>query len=103
MAAERARDADALVEEPAVPPDRSHAGAWPRRGEDCVTDGRGAFVVLTTNGLRAIKAAAPPHVASVRRHFVDLLTPEEIDTLATIANRVVDHLSEPATRRIAPA
>ena len=71
--------------------------------EDCVTDGRGAFVVLTTNGLRAIKAAAPPHVASVRRHFVDLLTPDEIDTLATIANKVVDHLSEPATRRIAPA
>jgi DNA-binding MarR family transcriptional regulator len=71
--------------------------------EDCVSDARGAFVVLTTNGLRAIKAAAPPHVASVRRHFIDLLTPEEIDTLATIANRVVDHLSEPSTRRTAPA
>ena len=73
--------------------------------EDCVTDGRGAFVVLTANGLRAIKTAAPPHVASVRRHFIDLLTPEEVDTLETIANKVVDHLSEPAraTRRTAPA
>jgi DNA-binding MarR family transcriptional regulator len=73
--------------------------------EDCVTDGRGAFVVLTTNGLRAIRAAAPSHVASVRRHFIDLLTPAEIDTLATIAGKVVDHLGEPATaiRRTAPA
>ncbi|RPI11133.1 MAG: hypothetical protein EHM63_02110 [Actinobacteria bacterium] len=73
--------------------------------EDCVTDGRGAFVVLTANGVHAIKTAAPPHVASVRRHFIDLLTPEEIETLATIANKVVDHLSEPAstTRRTAPA
>jgi DNA-binding MarR family transcriptional regulator len=73
--------------------------------EDCVTDGRGSFVVLTANGLRAIKTAAPSHVASVRRHFIDLLTPEEIDTLATIANKVVDHLSEPAraTPRTAPA
>ncbi len=73
--------------------------------EDCATDARGAFVVLTTNGLRAIKAAAPPHVASVRRHLIDLLTPDEIDALSTIATKVVAHLSEPAdvTRRTAPA
>jgi hypothetical protein len=40
---------------------------------------------LTSNGQRS--PAAPPHVASVRRHFIDLLTPEEIDTPAAIATR----------------
>lgn len=84
-----------------------HIGRMEERGlvarEDCVTDGRGAFVVLTKTGLRAIQAAAPPHVASVRRHFIDLLTPQEIVTLTAIAAKVVDHLSEPVTRRTAPA
>src|SRR5215213_9422443 len=36
------------------------------RREECGTDGRGAFVVLTAGGRRAIEQAAPGHVASVR-------------------------------------
>ena len=67
--------------------------------EDCTTDGRGAFVVLTKQGMRAIETAAPPHVASVRRHLIDVLTPAEVDALASITWKVVDHLS----RQTAPA
>jgi DNA-binding MarR family transcriptional regulator len=63
--------------------------------EDCATDGRGAFVVLTRPGLRAIGRAAPPHVASVRRNLIDLLTADEIDALAAISRKVVAHLSLP--------
>ena len=62
--------------------------------EDCTSDGRGAFVVLTDAGLRAIQAAAPGHVASVRRHFIDLLSREQLDALAEITQTVVRRLSD---------
>jgi DNA-binding MarR family transcriptional regulator len=62
--------------------------------EDCSSDGRGAFVVLTDAGLRAIQAAAPGHVASVRRHFIDLLSREQLDALADISQTVVGRLTE---------
>lgn len=42
--------------------------------------------------------AAPLHVESVRRHFIDLLTPAEIKTLATISTKVLTHLDELGTQ-----
>jgi DNA-binding MarR family transcriptional regulator len=62
--------------------------------EDCADDGRGAFVVLTEAGWRAIQEAAPGHVASVRRHFIDLLSREQLDALAEISRTVVRRLAE---------
>ena len=47
------------------------------RREGCPTDGRGAFVVLTPQGRERIVAAAPLHVAEVRRCFIDALTPQQ--------------------------
>jgi DNA-binding MarR family transcriptional regulator len=73
-----------------------HITRMERRGlvtrEDCTSDGRGAFVVLTDAGWRAIRGAAPGHVASVRRHFIDLLSREQLDTLAEIRRTVVREL-----------
>ena len=63
--------------------------------EDCATDGRGAYVALTDEGRRAIELAAPDHVESVRRHLIDLLTPEQVGVLGDIAEIVVDHLGTP--------
>jgi DNA-binding MarR family transcriptional regulator len=75
-----------------------HITRMERRGlvtrEDCSSDGRGAFVVLTDAGLRAIQAAAPGHVASVRRHFIDLLSTEQLDALAEISQTVVRRLTD---------
>ena len=71
--------------------------------EECSTDGRGAFVVLTKAGLRAIEAAAPPHVRSVRRNLIDVLSRDEIDALATITQKVVAHLGGSETGRSDPA
>jgi hypothetical protein len=48
--------------------------------------------VLTPAGLAEIERAAPMHVASVRRHLIDVLDAEQLDQLADIAKRVVDHL-----------
>ncbi len=61
--------------------------------EQCPADARGSDVVLTAAGLRAIEAAAPGHVASVRRHLIDLLTAPELAALDTLTHRVVDHLA----------
>lgn len=60
---------------------------------ECPDDGRGAVIVLTDAGVDAIEAAAPPHVASVRANFVDLLTPDQLRTLGTIADTVLAHLT----------
>jgi DNA-binding MarR family transcriptional regulator len=73
-----------------------HLSRMEQRGlvarEECVTDGRGAVVTLTDKGQRTIETAAPLHVESVRRYFVDLLTPEQIDVFADIGEHVVDNL-----------
>jgi DNA-binding MarR family transcriptional regulator len=63
------------------------------RRERCETDQRGAFVVVTRRGRKAIESAAPGHVEGVRRHFIDLLSPTELETLSTVAGRVLDKLS----------
>ncbi len=55
---------------------------------DSPEDRRGTLVSLTPAGQRAIHEAAPGHLEAVRRHFVDLLTPEEIAILTSIAQRV---------------
>jgi DNA-binding MarR family transcriptional regulator len=60
---------------------------------ECADDARGSIIVLTAEGLRAIEQAAPDHVASVRRHMIDLLTDDEIAALAALSHRVVDHLA----------
>lgn len=60
--------------------------------EGCGSDGRGAFAVLTDAGLTQLQAAAPAHVASVRSHFMDLLGPDEVETLGAITERLVEHL-----------
>lgn len=62
--------------------------------ESCLDDKRGALIGLTPHGRATLKAAAPRHVDSVRRNFIDLLTSREIDVLASIAEKVIDHLNE---------
>ncbi len=56
-------------------------------------DGRGAVIELTTEGLWAIWDAAPEHARSVRRHFIDLLSPEQLESLEAIADVVVNHVA----------
>lgn len=57
------------------------------------TDGRGSTVTLTRAGRRALEAAAPGHVASVRANLIDLLTKQELATLERISRKVVTHLT----------
>lgn len=57
-------------------------------------DGRSAVIRLLPAGRRTIEDAAPRHVQSVRRNFIDLLSPAELDMLAALHERVLNHLAE---------
>jgi DNA-binding MarR family transcriptional regulator len=69
--------------------------------EACPSDRRGAILVLTQAGWDTIRAAAPAHVASVRRHFVDHLSREQLAALADVASTVVRHLGAAGERAAA--
>jgi len=58
----------------------------------CPSDRRGAFAVLTDEGMRRLEKAAPSHVEGVRDHFIDRLTSDELAALAAAFRRVADHL-----------
>ena len=64
--------------------------------EECAEDGRGAYVVLTTAGRKAIEAAAPGHVELVRRLLFDDLSPDQVRVLEAVAGGVLRRLDEPA-------
>ncbi len=53
-------------------------------------DARGCILHLTPDGLRALEAAAPGHVASVRARFLDHVSPDELGTLERISTRIAD-------------
>jgi len=73
-----------------------HLSRMEKRGliarEDCETDARGAYVVLSAAGRRAIEATAPGHVAEIRDVFLDALTPAQLDALGDIAEAVLARL-----------
>jgi DNA-binding MarR family transcriptional regulator len=48
--------------------------------------------VLTPQGRSAIAAAAPAHVAQVRRTFLDALDAEQIAALTDVVETVLAHL-----------
>jgi len=62
------------------------------RRENCESDRRGLFAVLTDTGTTTMRKVAPHHVASVRRHFFDLLTPEALAALRASLTPIAEHL-----------
>jgi DNA-binding MarR family transcriptional regulator len=66
---------------------------WVRR-EACPDDKRGYFAVMTAKGWKAIVAAAPDHVNSVRELFIDHLTKDDQKALAEIFERIRSSLKE---------
>ena len=61
---------------------------WVRR-TDCPTDRRGQVAQLTDEGFAALAAAAPGHVEQIRRSRIDQLTPEQIEQLREISEKIV--------------
>ena len=62
------------------------------RRDNCEGDKRGTLAVLTDEGMAAIRRVAPDHVEHVRRHFIDRLTPRQLEEVTEAFTPVVDYL-----------
>jgi len=62
------------------------------RRENCESDRRGLYAVLTEHGWDTMRKVAPHHVESVRKHFIDLLAPADLQALYGSLVPVADHL-----------
>ena len=69
--------------------DRICTAGYLRREPD-PTDGRGTRAVLTPEGRRALRDAAPAHLRSVERIFTDALTAEELVVMGAALERILD-------------
>jgi DNA-binding MarR family transcriptional regulator len=72
---------------------RLEAAGWVRR-QACAEDRRGAFAVLTPEGMAKLEQTAPGHVEEVRSSLLDPLTPEQLRALRKISEALVAHLSD---------
>jgi len=62
------------------------------RRDDCEGDKRGTFAVLTKAGFATIERVAPHHVENVRRHYIDRLTPQQLEEIRSTFQPIVDYL-----------
>ena len=58
----------------------------------CPEDGRATNASLTDAGWAEVVSAAPGHVANVRRHVIDALSPEQVTQLGGIADALLERL-----------
>ncbi|MET8448715.1 MarR family winged helix-turn-helix transcriptional regulator [Streptomyces sp. NPDC005209] len=70
---------------------RLEKNGWVHR-EDCSSDKRGQFAVLTDQGAEVLRRNAPGHVAAVRQALFERLTPEQQKTLGEIMEIVAEGL-----------
>jgi DNA-binding MarR family transcriptional regulator len=64
------------------------------RRDACEGDKRGMFAALMPDGLVAIERAAPAHVESVRRHYLDWLTPEQLSVIREAYDPIIEQLQK---------
>jgi DNA-binding MarR family transcriptional regulator len=58
----------------------------------CDGDKRGTFAVISPRGLAIMERVAPSHVDSVRRNFIDQLSPEHLTVLSEAFQPALDNL-----------
>jgi DNA-binding MarR family transcriptional regulator len=63
----------------------------------CPEDGRATNARLTEQGWAKVVDTAPGHVATVREHVIDALTPSQVGQLAEIAGAVLERLDPDGT------
>ncbi|MCX4405982.1 MULTISPECIES: MarR family winged helix-turn-helix transcriptional regulator [unclassified Streptomyces] len=64
------------------------------RRERCQSDQRGTVVIITEQGRTLIESAAPLHLADVRAVLIDHITPDQLDLLSELGDRVQARLAE---------
>lgn len=60
-------------------------------------------VRITARGRAAMGTAAPGHVATVRRIFIDRLTPSQLDAIGEVAAVVLAGSGEPVEHSVTPS
>ncbi|AWW39093.1 MULTISPECIES: MarR family winged helix-turn-helix transcriptional regulator [Streptomyces] len=80
---------------------RLEQSGWVRR-EDCPSDKRGQFAVLTDEGMEVLEQSAPGHVAAVRQALFERLTPEQQKSLGEIMQIVAEGLQPEDARADLP-
>ncbi|MCX5391283.1 MarR family winged helix-turn-helix transcriptional regulator [Streptomyces sp. NBC_00094] len=73
---------------------RLEKNGWVRR-ENCPSDKRGQFALLTDEGTEVLGRTAPGHVTAVRQALFDRLSPEQVEQLGAIMRVMAEGL-EPA-------
>lgn len=63
----------------------------------CPQDARATNVRLTDAGWATVRKTAPGHVANVREHVIDALSPQQITELAGIAEAILGRLDPDGT------
>jgi DNA-binding MarR family transcriptional regulator len=63
----------------------------------CPQDARATNARLTPQGWRKVRDTAPGHVANVRRHVLDALTPEQVAQLTAITDAILQKLDPDGT------
>ncbi|MDP9444589.1 MAG: MarR family transcriptional regulator [Actinomycetota bacterium] len=71
---------------------RLEAAGLVARGS-CSDDRRGVYAELTEAGYRLLVAAAPTHVAGVRRYLVDAVSEEDFAAVGRVFSAVADAVS----------
>ncbi|HZC71181.1 MAG TPA: MarR family transcriptional regulator [Jatrophihabitans sp.] len=59
------------------------------RREPSPDDARGTFTVLTEEGMRRLRRAAPVHLTGIRAHWLVHFSDDELRTLGALLGRVV--------------
>jgi len=62
--------------------------------ERCPSDKRGLFAVITAAGTAKLQTAAPGHVDSVRRSFLDHLSPDDLQLLRAVLPKLAEATRE---------
>ncbi|MET7453733.1 MarR family transcriptional regulator [Streptomyces sp. NPDC005574] len=70
---------------------RLERNGWVRR-EDCPSDKRGQFAVLSDEGAEVLRRTAPGHVSAVRQAVFERLTPEQQKSLGEIMQILAEGL-----------
>lgn len=55
---------------------------------ECRTDARVSYAILTEAGYAKLKEAAPGHIADIERRFSSVLSPEEMQQLSDLLNKL---------------
>ena len=62
--------------------------------EECEEDARGSMVRLTDAGRATVDGVAPEHSEAIRRYFFNALSNDELETFATVIDRLRDNLAQ---------